>query len=182
MQKVILLIFGIVFLSFLSGCSSSWKITRETSKNRYYTFVPPQHWMLLKKEASTLLSCHGTTIDRILLLRRSIMEPLPNTQLQIKPEMLPHELGGLIYSRAVATPGVSNVILREIAPAIIDSKPGVRCVLDYRINEILFTDVVYGFIYEFFLYELRLSSTKRYYLDENLDHFESVVRSFRLRK
>lgn len=182
MYKIILSVISIFFLTFLSGCSSSWKITKETCKNRYYTFNPPQRWMIQKKDAVTLLSSHGTTINRILLLRRSILEPLPYTQLQIKPDMHPHELTEIIYSRAVAAPGVSNVTLREIAPALIDTRPGVKCVLDYQINEILFTDIVYGFINDFFLYELRLSCTRRHYFNESLDQFESVVRSFRLRK
>ncbi len=182
MFKIILSVISVFFFSCLSGCSSSWKITKETCRNRYYTFNAPQRWMVQKKDAATLLSSYGTTINRILLVRRSILEPQPNTLLHIDPDMHPHELAEILYSRAVATPGVSNVTLKEAAPALIDTRSGVKCVLDYQINEILFTDVVYGFIDDYFIYEIRLSCNRRHYFDESLEHFESVVHSFRLRK
>jgi hypothetical protein len=179
MQKIIL-----ITISFLlvSGCASSWKMTRETCKNRYYSFTPPQKWMLFKQGSSVLLSCHGSTLDRIAITRRDIFEPLPNTLLKITPEMLPHELGEIIIARAIATPGVSNVILKELRPAVIDDMRGVKCTFDYQINDLKFTDIVYSVVDNFFRYELRFSATSRYYFVESTDAFESVVKSFRVRR
>lgn len=179
MQKIILI--TITFL-LVSGCASSWKMTRETSKNRYYSFTPPQKWMVFEQGSSTLLSCHGTTLDRISIIRKDIMEPFPATLLKITPEMLPHELGEVVVARAIATPGVSNIFLKEMRPAVIDGTPGVKCTFNYQINDLKFTDIVYSVIDNFYLYELRFSATSRYYYDESIDDFESVVKSFRLRR
>jgi hypothetical protein len=182
MQKIILIIFIQTILFVLSNCSSSWKITKEICKNSNYSFIPPQRWMVYKEGTSTLLSYHGTTIDRILITRRSITAPLPYTQLTISPGILPHELGELLFFRAVATPGVSNVILREIKTTTIDGRSGIKCRFDYQINDITYSDIVYGLIDSLFLYELRFSATKCVYFDESVINFESVVSSFRLRK
>jgi hypothetical protein len=182
MQKVIFIIILHTTLFFLSNCSSTWKITKENCKNSNYSFIPPQRWMVYKEGPSTLLSCHGTTIDRILITKRGITTPLPYTQLTISPGILPHELGELLFFRAVATPGVSNVILRKIKPTTIDGRSGIKCRFDYQINDITYTDIVYGLIDAFFLYELRFSATKTFYFDESIEEFESVVNSFRLRK
>ncbi|HEX2958309.1 MAG TPA: hypothetical protein VHO70_15855 [Chitinispirillaceae bacterium] len=182
MQKIIHLIIVVVFFPLISGCSSSWKVTRETCKNRYYSFTPPPKWMLFKQGLSVLLSCHGTTLERISITRRDIITPLPNTLLKVTPEMLPHELGEVIVSRAMATPGVSNVVLRELCPAVVDGVPGVKCTFDYQINDLKFTDIVYSIVDILYLFEIRFSATRRYYYDESIDAFESIVKSFRLRR
>ncbi len=172
----------LITIVLFSGCASSWKITRETSKNRYYSFTPPHKWMVLKQGSSILLSCHGTTLDRISIIRKEIIESFPNTLLKITPGMLPHEHGEVVIARAIATPGVSNVFPDEIRPATVDGISGVKCIFNYQINDLKFTDIVYSFVDGFYLYELRFSATSRYYYDESADAFESVVKSFRLRR
>lgn len=157
-------------------------MTRETCKSRYYSFTPPQKWMVFKQGTSVLLSCHGTTLDRISIVRKDIIEPLPNTLLKITPGMLPHEHGEVVIARAIATPGVSNVFPVEICPATVDAISGVKCSFNYQINDLKFTDIVYSFIDGLYLYELRFSATSRYYYDESIDAFDSVVKSFRIKR
>jgi hypothetical protein len=182
MQKIILLTVTTIIFFLVSGCASTWKVTRETSKNRYYSFTSPTKWMVLKQGPSTLLSCHGTTLDRISIIRKEIIGPFPNTLLKITPGMLPHEHAEVVVARAIATPGVSNVFLNEARPAVVGGISGVRCAFNYQINDLKFTDIVYSFIDGPYLYELRFSATSRYYYDESVDAFESVVKSFRLRR
>lgn len=182
MQKIILITITAITFLLVSGCASSWKITREISKNRYFSFTPPPKWMQFKQGSSVLLSCHGTTLDRISIIRRDINEPFPNTLLQVSPRMLPHELGEVIIARAIATPGVSNVFLESIGPAYVDGIPGVKCTFDYQINDLKFTEVVYSIIDYMYLYEIRFSAAKRYYYNESMDAFESVVKSFRIQR
>jgi hypothetical protein len=174
----------VITITFLlvSGCASSWKITRETSKSRYFSFTPPPKWMQFNQGSSVLLSCHGTTLDRISIIRRDITEPFPNTLLQVSPGMLPHELGEVIVARAIATPGVSNVFLQSMSPTYVDGISGVKCTFDYQINDLKFTEVVYSIIDYINIYEIRFCAAKRYYYNESLDVFESLVKSFRIQK
>jgi hypothetical protein len=138
--------------------------------------------MQFNQGSSVLLSCHGTTLDRISIIRQDIIGPFSNTLLKITPEMLPNELGEVVVARAIAAPGVSNVFLESMCPAYVDGISGVKCTFDYQINDLKFTDIVYSIIDNMYLYEIRFSATKRYYYNESVDAFESVVKSFRIQK
>jgi hypothetical protein len=96
--------------------------------------------------------------------------------------MLPNELGEVVVARAIAAPGVSNVFLESMCPAYVDGISGVKCTFDYQINDLKFTDIVYSCIDGFYLYEIRYSAASRNYYEESIDAFESVVKSFRLRR
>lgn len=166
---------------FFSGCASGWKLTSTRFKNSKYFFAPPPRWMITEEGSSAILSCHGPSLDKILIICHKVSDPFPFTNLRANPEMLPHELGEIIISRIIAAPQVSNVMLLDESISQVDNRPSVKLAVDYRINGIQFTDLIYAFIDGLFLYELRYTAAKRHYYQQNLNIFETVVKSFKVR-
>ncbi len=181
MRQVKQIVFWLFLPVIFAGCASGWKITGTKFKKPHYFFTPPPNWMIMYEGTSTILSKHGPSLEKILIFRNKITDQLPFTSLQIYPEMLPHELGEVILSRIIAAPQVSNVCLMEESVTEIDSRQAVRLTIEYQINAIGFTDLIYAFIDGLFLYELRYTAAKRYYYAESINTFETLVKSFRLK-
>lgn len=180
MHQIILIIF-IQSLIFLTGCSSSWKITKTHEKNIHYSFETPPKWMISSKGPSTILSRHGPSLERILISKQKISEAQLNTNLRIYPEILPHELGEVLLSSIISSPGISNVVLTNMQISNIDSRNSVNITADYQVGDVTFTDFIYAFVDKQFLYQIRFIATKRHYFNESLDEFNSVVKSFKVR-
>lgn len=181
MRQVKRIVLWLLLPIMFAGCASGWKITGTKFKNPHYLFTPPPNWMMIYEGTSTILSKHGPSLERILIFRNKVTDQLPFTNLQIYPEMLPHELGEVILSRIIAAPQVSNVCLLEESVSEIDSIQAVRLTIEYQIDAIGFTDLIYAFTDGLFLYELRYTAAKRHYYGESISIFETLVKSFRLR-
>jgi hypothetical protein len=179
MRKVTLFFLSVI-VSF-TGCSSGWKITKPQYKNRDYGIETPPNWMITREGASTILSRHGPSLDRILIFRHKINEMFLYTTLKVYSEMLPHELGEVVLSRMVANSNLSCVKLIKESLAKINGKDAVKLIIDYQVNDIAFTDIVYSFVEELFLFEIRYTAVRRHYYEESYEVFEEVVRSFRMR-
>lgn len=95
--------------------------------------------------------------------------------------MLPHELGEVLLSRVIAAPQVTDVLLLKEEVTNVDYRQAVKLTVSYRINAIEFNEIIYAFIDRVFLYELRYCAVKRYYYEENLNTFETLVKGFKLR-
>lgn len=181
MRKVNL-IFSCLLLSVIfAGCASSWKVTGTKYKKPYYYFQPPPRWMIINDGSSAMLSKHGPGLEKILIFRHKITDSLQFTRLRIYPEMLPHELAEALLSRMIAAPQIINVCLLREEPAEVDSRQAIRLTVDYQINAIGFREIIYAFIDKFFVYELKYCAARQHYFEENIDTFESLVKSFRLR-
>lgn len=176
-RKTILLLLSLLF----AGCASSWKITDTKYKKPYYYFEPPPRWMIINDGSTALLSKHGPSLEKILIIRHRITDSLEIIKLKLYPEMLPHELGEVLLSRIIAAPQVTNVCLLKEEVTEVDSRQAVKLTVGYRINAIEFSEIIYAFIDRFFFYELRYCAARRYYYEENLNAFETLVKSFRLR-
>ena len=181
MRKLIPILITPVCLSLLGGCAPTWKMTKSTLKSSGYTSIAPFEWMIVQKGAVTVLSRHGTEIERIIIIRDPIGEAFPHTTYTTRPDMLPHELGELIYLRKRAIPGVFNVVVTRQSIEEVDGNPAIRVEMNYRSKGIPSTDIVYGFLESKFFYELRYSALQTHYFHESLDEFEDVVKHFKLR-
>ena len=181
MRKLIPILTTLVCMSLFGGCAPAWKITKTTLKNSAYTSVAPFEWMIVQKGATTVISRHGTEIERIVIIRDPIGEEFPHTTYTTKADMLPHELGELIYLRKCAIPGVFDVVVTSQSIEEVDGNPAVRVEMNYRTGGIPSTDIVYGFLNSKFFYELRYSALQTHYFHESLDKFEEVVKHFKIR-
>ncbi|HEX3018748.1 MAG TPA: hypothetical protein VHP36_00530 [Chitinispirillaceae bacterium] len=173
----ILLLLSLLF----AGCSSSWKMTGAKYKKPSYYFEPPPRWMISRDGPTALLSKHGPSLEKILILRQRTTDTLNHTKLKLYPEMLPHELGEVLLSRVIAAPQVTDVLLLKEEVTNVDYRQAVKLTVSYRINAIEFNEIIYAFIDRVFLYELRYCAVKRYYYEENLNTFETLVKGFKLR-
>jgi len=137
---------------------------------------------MLKQGSSLLISRHGPALEHIIILQHNLNSPLPLTSLSLISDMQPHELAEMILYRMIAAPGISNIMLLEESIETVSGKISVKVVVDYSINENARRDIVYAFISNGFLYELRYSALKRYYFQDNIQAFQTVIRSFRLKE
>jgi hypothetical protein len=166
---------------FFAGCASSWKVTGTKYKKPYYYFQPPSRWMIIKKGSSAMLSKHGPGLEKIVIFRHRITDTLQFTSLKTYPQMLPHELAEVLLSRIIAAPQVVDVCLLKEELAEVDFRQAIKLTVDYQVNAIGFRDIIYALIDKFYIYELRYSATRRHYFEENVETFETLVKSFRLR-
>lgn len=180
MRKVTVLFFATVSF-LLAGCTPSWKVTKPSYKNSEYTIQTPSKWMIIHQGSSTMLSRHGPFLESIRIFSHSLEDSLPHTRLKVHADMLPHEIGETLLYSMMADQQKSHVKMAAQSLEKVDGRIAVRMRIDYQVNDIPCSDLVYAFIVEPSLYQIRYSATKRHYFEESLDEFEKVVKSFRMK-
>ncbi|HLV30034.1 MAG TPA: hypothetical protein VKY57_00555 [Chitinispirillaceae bacterium] len=169
-----------VFL-FFAGCASNWQVTQQSHTNAKYSIQTPSQWMIIHEGTTTILSRHGPILESIRILSHSLQDTLPHTRLRVYPDMMPHEIGEALFYTMIANQQNSHVAVEEMSVQKVDGRNAVKVKINYMVNDIPCCDLVYAFIQEPYLYQLRYSATRRYYYEKGVDEFEQVVKSFRLK-
>jgi len=153
-----------------------------TPSSGAYTIELPEGWMRLADSETMLASRDGIFLQRIDARTRKIEEPLGSTRKKLNPAMPPREVADAVRDAIGSSASVQEMKVLENIPAELDGRPGFKLVFAYTDRDGLkMKSVVYGALAGDSLYELSYRAPGRHYFDRDLETFEQVRSSFRIR-
>jgi len=179
----------IFLLITFTGCFYPWVQVKEpyTSLKQKYSVDLPLGWMRINTDQYLSITQDGFSLQDIFILGRDLGEQKEEKRdslyENIDPNMLPQDLAELILGRFSTDPSMLNFKLLENNPAQIDGQDGFRAVFTFKDSDGLkYENIYYGFIYDKWYYFLHYQATQRYYFEKDIETFENVVKSFKLKK
>jgi hypothetical protein len=147
-----------------------------------YSLQLPDGWMRHEEPDRVLISRDGLFLQRIDVGTRQVGESLGSTKKKLARGMLPQEVAEVLEDAIVSSPGMQGSTLLENTPAEVAGRPGLKLVFGYKDPDGLKTRVVlYGVLVEDTLYELSFRAPERHYFARDLDAFEQVRASLKIR-
>ena len=174
-------------IALVFACASSspqWVPARGsfTPPSGSYTIDLPEGWMRLAGSEATLASRDGIFLQRIDARTHKIGVSLGSTQKVLIPGMAPREVADTVRDAINSSGGVQGMKVLESVAVDLDGRPGFRLVFAYTDRDGLkMKSVVYGAVAGDSLYELSYRAPGRHYFDRDLETFEQVRSSFRIR-
>lgn len=177
---------GLLFLVLASGCATPrWTQVGGEYKNASLNFSVdlPRDWVRKDDKEGLFATREGFLLQKIIVSRHDISQPLPNTKKKFRREMLPQEAAEVALDQFASDPAFLKMNVLENLPAEIGGYPGFRVAFTHQSKDGLRSeDVLYGFLLKDQFYLLRYTAPRRYYFEKDLPTFETIVRSFKLVK
>ena len=174
--------FLLVILIFLAGCAPWMKVGgayKDTESN--FSVELPQGWMRLNTTKYLLITRDGPILQRIIIERDNIDEPLKYTKKKLHENMLPQEVAEVIIDDISSSGALLNFDLIENVPVTICGRSGFKIVFTHKNREGLnFKSIHSGFMARKYVYSIRYTAPIRHYFQKDIDTFEKVLGSFEL--
>lgn len=181
----------VTLLMTLAGCAgtAAWKPVDE-KRARYTGSLGvsadlPAGWLMVEDRGARmlLLTRHSVPMEFIQIRRHKLSEPLPYTDLTLSAGMKNYEAAEIVTNNLRATPGVFDLTVEEIAPALIGGKDGFELLVTYAMeNGMRRRCLVYGVIADDKYYaEAALYALEDHYFDAALKDFLALVESIKIR-
>jgi len=178
---------GCLAIAVAAACATSnpqWVPARGsfTPPSGSFSIELPEGWMRLADSETLLASRDGVFLQRIDARTRKIEDPLGSTNKKLTPGMSPQEVADAVRDAIGSSASVQEMKVLENLPADLDGRPGFKLVFAYTDRDGLkMKSVVYGALTGDSLYELSYRAAGRHYFDKDLETFEQVRSSFRIR-
>lgn len=164
----------------LSGCAGPWESAPRRLSTLQWSLTPPEGWMHLCMQNADMLSRDGPYLEYILVQSRPLEQGFRFTKQKISPQMLPHEVAGLIVDSLRADPLIRGFRMQSSEPAMVGGHGGFRLTFSYQDqNGVDLKTIYYGVVLPNLFFNLQYTATQRYYFDSQLPAFERVVHSLR---
>ena len=170
----------LAMIVMIAGCAG-WKAVDGGIHSETYRVEVPDGWMKFDAGTYAMISRDGPYLQYVLFQERPLERPFLNARKRLTADMLPHEAAQIIIDDLSSDPMVANFTVIENAPAVIDDHDGFRLLFSYDDPEgLTLKTAYYGFIQGRTYYSLRFTAPQRYYFDNDIDVFETMLSRFHL--
>jgi hypothetical protein len=155
----------LAIIVMIAGCAG-WKAVDGGIHSKTYRVEVPSGWMKFDAGAYVMISRDG---------------PYLHARKRLNADMLPQEAAQIIIDDLSSDPMVANFTVIENAPAVIDDHDGFRLLFSYSDPKgLTLKTAYYGFIQGQNYYSLRFTAPQRYYFDNDIEVFETMLSKFHL--
>jgi hypothetical protein len=170
----------LAIIVMIAGCAG-WKAVDGGIHSETYRVEVPNGWMKYDAGAYVMISRDGPYLQYVLFQERPLERPFLNARKRLTADMLPQEAAQIIIDDLSSDPMVANFTVIENVPAVIDDHDGFRLLFRYSDPKgLTLKTAYYGFIQGQIYYSLRFTAPQRYYFDNDIDVFESMLSKFHL--
>jgi hypothetical protein len=153
------------------------------SPSRSFSIYIPDGWMRLDTETYLLVSKEGPFLQYVLVQDRHQDKPFRHTRRKMKEGMLPQEAAEVILNEISADRSVLDFEILENVPVTIDGQDGFRLLFTYTNTDgMKLKSLYYGVLSGQKYFSIRYTAASRYYFSKDIQIFEKILNSFRLRK
>jgi hypothetical protein len=170
----------LAIIVMIAGCAG-WKAVDGGIHSETYRVEVPSGWMKFDAGAYVMISRDGPYLQYVLFQERPLERLFLNARKRLNADMLPQEAAQIIIDDLSSDPMVANFTVIENAPAVIDDHDGFRLLFSYSDPKgLTLKTAYYGFIHGQNYYSLRFTAPQRYYFDNDIDVFETMLSKFHL--
>jgi hypothetical protein len=170
----------LAIIVMIAGCAG-WKAVDGGIHSETYRVEVPSGWMKFDAGAYVMISRDGPYLQYVLFQERPLERPFLNARKRLNADMLPQEAAQIIIDDLSSDPMVANFTVIENAPAVIDDHDGFRLLFSYSDPKgLTLKTAYYGFIQGQNYYSLRFTAPQRYYFDNDIEVFETMLSKFHL--
>ncbi|WP_155307817.1 hypothetical protein [Desulfosarcina widdelii] len=171
----------IAAVAMLAACAGPWQPIRGNLTSPEWTIAAPQGWMHMSMPDSEMLSKNGPYLEYILVQSRPLAKRFRFTSQVLDPGMLPHEAAQLIIDNLRSDPRIRGFQLLASEPAVAADRDGFKLIYSYVDKYgVTMKTVYYGILLPDRFFNIRYSAAQRYYFEQELPTFESVLSSLQL--
>ena len=176
----------------VSGCATTWQPLEEGQQapDASYKVELPDEWLMFDStvakrmpdplDRGLTITREGTMLQSIRIGHMGLDQTLPNTKKTLNENMLPQEAAEVVADNFRMAENVLEFNVLENTPAEIGGYPGFKILIEYKIDSRLWLRrLFYGTLVNQRMYFLQYHAPKRYYFEQDLETFQSVVDSFR---
>lgn len=174
----------IAIMLMLNGCAT-WIRTGgpfEATKENVVLDLP-DGWMRLNSDKGLLTTRDGVLLQKILVKKFSVNDPIKHTKKKFRKGMLPLEASEVVIDEISSNSSMLDFEVKENKSAKVAGESGFRMEYSFKTSEGLKVQVViYGLLHGDAFYLFEFAAPKRHYFDRDLAIFERVVASVHLIK
>jgi hypothetical protein len=171
----------LLFLATAWACGGQLGDSSE-SNLRNFSIVIPEGWRELNSPEYLMITREGAFSQYILVQQRRVDKPFKHTEKKLNKYMLPKKAAEVIMDEISSDIRVLHFHLSEYVPIRVNQYNGFKIVYTYKEKGGLnFLTVFYGFLEGDWFYCLRYSVEVKKYTNEDIETFEKVLNSFKIK-
>ena len=165
----------------LTACAGPWQTVQGDLASPQWSIAAPEGWMHLSMPESEMLTKNGPYLEYILVQSRPLAKGFRFTRQVLDPGMLPHEAAQLIIDNLRSDPRFRDFQLLASEPTVAATHTGFK--LTYRFIDkygVTMKTIYYGLLLPDRYFNIRYTAAQRYYFEQELPTFNTVLNSLRL--
>lgn len=182
-----ILIPALAALLLLAGCQT-WQPggTVYTAEKNSFSLTVPAGWhytttAMPVRNADLFATKDGIFLQRLVVERHLIKEPLPSSKRTITAQMSPFEIAEAIVDDIRSDRALQHFEVNENTPATVGGQPGFRLLLQYQnADNLRLAELRYGALVGDRVYFLRFIAPARHYFERDVGAVEEAARTFRI--
>jgi len=164
--------------AMLAACAGPWQPIQGNLTSPEWSIAAPQGWMHMSMPESEMLSKNGPYLEYILVQSRPLAKRFRFTRQVLDPGMLPHEAAQLIIDNLRSDPRFMGFQLLASEPVVAADRDGFKLTYSYVDKYgVTMKTVYYGIFLRDRFFSIRYSAAQRYYFEQELPTFETVLNS-----
>lgn len=171
----------IAAVAMLTACAGPWQPIQGNLTSPEWSIAAPHGWMHMSMPESEMLSKNGPYLEYILVQSRPLAKRFRFTRQILDEGMLPHEAARLIIDNMRSDPRFRGFQLLASEPAEAADRDGFKLTYSYVDKYgVTMKTVYYGILLPDRFFNIRYSAAQRYYFEQELPTFETVLNSLQL--
>ena len=151
-------------------------------KDVLYSVKLPDQWRMVETDDLFMLTKDGPSNQYILVQQRSIEEPFTHTKRMFTKNMLPQEAAEVVIDEIASDRSVLNFHVTENTPAKLSRYEGFKVIFTYRTeNGLGYKTIYHGFLKDNWFFSVRYNVSLNHESPQNLEAFQKVLDSFKLK-
>jgi hypothetical protein len=174
----------VLFLFMVVACAPGGQNGASSGSNpQNFSIVIPEGWKKVNSSKYFIMTKEDAFSQYILVQQRHIDKPFKNTDKKLNKDMLPDKAAEVILNEINLDSRILNLQIMEHVPAKVNRYEGFRLVFTYKDQDGLkFKTIFYGLLQGNWFYNLRYSASETKYSGEDIETFNRVVASFKIKE
>ncbi len=161
----------------VAGCAPWRYIGKEgtTWGQGPFTGTLPTGWVKMDSDM-LLLTRSGTSLEKIEIIRYAVDKELPINKKKFTVGMLPQEAAQVLIDEMTLDKTMNNFQVIENRPVKLGEVPAFKLILTFNNDDGKKSrTILYGFVMDKWLYEIRYIAAQQHYFDSSVKDFETFV-------
>ena len=174
----------VLFLFMVAACAPGGQTGASSDSNpQNFSIVMPEGWKKLKSSKYLIMTREGAFSQYILVQQRHIDKPFRHTDRKLNKDMLPEKAAEVILNEINSDSRVLSLQIMEQVPAKVNQYEAFRIVFTYKNQDgTKYKTIYYGLLQGNWFYNLRYSAGETKYSGEDIEIFNRVVASFKIKE